>query len=329
MTEAQTNDTTNTTTNDTTATRDAASARGREALFELRDVSKDFVLRNVWGARTGVVHAIRHADFSILRGETLALVGESGSGKSTLGRCLLQLEEVTSGSILYHGVNLTKLSPRQRRPHQRSMQIVYQNPFSSLDPTCTALEQVLEPLLLSPGADGDEARARAAAALEQVGIPASEHGKLPRAFSGGQRQRIGIARAIAVHPEFIMCDEPLSGLDMSTRAQVALLMRDLQRRLGLTYLFITHDLASVRQLADRAVVMYRGHIAEIASMDDLFRDPRHPYTIRLLDSTFTADPAQARALLARTSPRPAPPFAWPDGEELHDVGNGHLVAATA
>lgn len=306
-----------------------SESQNAEPLFTLKDVSKDFVLRNVWGARTGVVHAIRHASFSIMRGETLALVGESGSGKSTLGRCLLQMEEVTSGSILYRGVDLTALSPKERRQHQRSMQIVFQNPFSSLDPTCTALDQVSEPLLLLPGVDASEARRRAAEALEQVGIPASEHGKLPKAFSGGQRQRIGIARAVAVHPEFIMCDEPLSGLDMSTRAQVALLMRDLQQRLGLTYLFITHDLASVRQLADRAVVMYRGHIAEIASMDDLFRNPRHPYTIRLLESTFTADPAQARALLARTSPKPAPPIAWPDSEALHDVGNGHLVAATA
>lgn len=299
-----------------------------EPLFELRDVSKDFVLRNVWGSRTGVVHAIRHANFSIRRGETLALVGESGSGKSTLGRCLLQMEEITAGSIIYRGVNLTELKPAERRQYQRGMQIVFQNPFSSLDPTFSALEQVMEPLLLLPDISRSEARSRAAEALEQVNIPASEHGKLPKAFSGGQRQRIGIARAVAVHPEFIMCDEPLSGLDMSTRAQVAQLMHDLQKRLGLTYLFITHDLASVRQLADRAVVMYRGHIAEIAGMDELFNNPQHPYTKRLLNSTFTADPSQARELLRQTSPRPAPPIEWPSSETLHDIGGGHLVAET-
>jgi ABC-type oligopeptide transport system ATPase subunit len=267
-----------------------------EVLLRAEGLTKTFAVRNSWGRRLPGIRALDGIDLEIRRGETLALVGESGSGKSTLGRMLLQTETPTSGRVLYEGTDITALSARERRPFHRSMQVIFQDPFTSLNPHRTALQNVAEPIsVLTPEAD---AEALARQALDAVGISGDAVNKRPRAFSGGQRQRVGIARAIGVRPAFIVCDEPVSALDMSIQAQVTRLLADLQRDLGLTYLFISHDLAVVREIATRTAVMHRGRIVEVAPTAELFTAPRHPYTEVLLNAMLVADPAVARARLA-------------------------------
>ncbi|MFK4790344.1 ATP-binding cassette domain-containing protein [Microbacterium sp. ZW T5_56] len=268
-----------------------------EPLVRVSGVVKDFTIRE--RGRKYTVRAVDDVSLDIHRGETLALVGESGSGKSTLGRLILQLEAPTSGSIRFDGQELVGVGRVQRRAAQRSMQVIFQDPYSSLNPVRSALLQVAEPVsVLSPEKD---AAAVATAALAQVGITGDAVHRLPRSFSGGQRQRIAIARAIAVAPALIVADEPVSALDVQVQAQVTGLLRDLQRELGLTYLFISHDLAVVREIATRVAVMYHGQVVEEGPTAEIFDQPQHPYTRKLLDAVLVADPAIARARLRQIS----------------------------
>lgn len=260
-------------------------------LIRVEKAEKIFLEKSVF-KKSLPIHAIKQADLTIYQGETVGLVGESGSGKTTLGRSILQLESLTSGDIYFKGVNLTKAGKKQMQEAQKAMQIIYQDPYSSLNPNLTALQLVMEPLKLQvPTA---EARQRALEILALVGITDEAVNKFPFAFSGGQRQRIGIARAVATNPEFILCDEPISALDVSIQAQIINLLVELQKKFALTYLFISHDLSMVRYISDRIVVMYQGKILEVGPAEELFTDPRHPYTKKLLQAIPEPDPKKAR-----------------------------------
>lgn len=280
-------------------------------IVRVENVRKTYRIRNEWGRATGTLDAVAGVDLQVREGETVGVVGESGSGKSTLGRLILGVEKPTAGRVIV--------------PAEMEMQVIFQDPFSSLNPHRTALQNVLEPLEVAGRLSPSEARDTAREALRAVGIADEAHERRPRAFSGGQRQRIAIARAIAPRPRFVVCDEPVSALDMQVQAQVTDLLRDLQDRLGLTYLFISHDLAVVREIAGRTAVMRRGRIVESAPTDILFDDPQHPYTRRLLAAALDADPRRARAKVAQIAARPAETSGGAD-EELIEVAPGHLVA---
>lgn len=292
-----------------------------DELLRVEGLRKTYRMRNEWGRATGELHAVDGIDLAVRQGETLAVVGESGSGKSTLGRLILQVEQPTAGRVLLRGADAGGDAVR--------MQVIYQDPFSSLNPHRTALQNVLEPLTVGRRGEGRPASADATGlareALAAVGIEGDAISKRPRAFSGGQRQRIAIARAIAPRPDFIVCDEPVSALDMSIQAQVTDLLQKLQREYGLTYLFISHDLSVVREIADRTAVMRRGRIVELAPTADLFANPRHVYTQRLLEAVLVPDPAQARERLAHIAARPAAELPDP-GERLVEETPGHFVA---
>ena len=285
------------------------------------NLSKDFVVRD--RGRKSIVSAVRDVSLEIAAGETLGVVGESGSGKSTLGRCILGLETPTSGTVSFDGTTLTGLGRRELQGHQRDMQIIFQDPYSSLNPRRTALQQVMEPLEVLT--DHTDMRARALEALDRVGISASQADRLPRSFSGGQRQRIAIARAIVVRPRFIVCDEPVSALDMSIQAQVTELLQELQRDLGLTYLFISHDLSVVREIANRTAVMYRGQIVELGPTATLFAQPKHAYTQRLLDAVLVPEPAVARERLAHFGASVRSPLDIAPDAQLIEIDPGHWV----
>ena len=260
----------------------------------------------------GAVHAVDGVDLEIRRGETLGLVGESGCGKSTLGRAVLQLIRPTSGEVWFGGTDLTKLSDEEIRPLRRRMQMVFQDPFSSLNPRMTVGETVAEPMLVHGlAANADESRAKAAELFGIVGLDPGMLDRYPHEFSGGQRQRIGIARSLAAQPDFIVCDEPVSALDVSIQAQIVNLFEALRDRLGLTYIFIAHDLAVVRHLSDRIAVMYLGKIVEIAPKQSLYSSPLHPYTEALLLAVPVPDPAiekrRERGVLQGEVPSPLNP----------------------
>lgn len=229
------------------------------------------------------VRAVDGVSFAMVRGETLALVGESGCGKSTTGRLLMRLIEPTEGKIRFDGVDLMSLSKKDLKRERRRLQLVFQDPYSAFNPRMTAEAIIAEPMLLA-GASAPERRERVSELLPLVGLASHHAPRYPHQFSGGQRQRIGIARALALRPEFIVCDEPVSALDVSVQAQVINLLADLQQEFGLTYLFISHDLRVVRHIADRVAVMYLGRIVELADKKTLFRDPQHPYTRLLLSA---------------------------------------------
>ncbi|GAA2532852.1 ATP-binding cassette domain-containing protein [Microbacterium mitrae] len=290
-------------------------------LISTVDLSKEFVVRE--RGRKSIVTAVRDVSLEIAAGETLGVVGESGSGKSTLGRCILGLETPSSGTVAFDGTIMTGLGHRELRGHQRDMQIIFQDPYSSLNPRRTALQQVMEPLEVLT--DHTDMRARALEALDRVGISETQAERLPRSFSGGQRQRIAIARAIVVRPRFIVCDEPVSALDMSIQAQVTELLQELQRDLGLTYLFISHDLSVVREIATRTAVMYRGQIVELGPTPALFAEPKHPYTQRLLDAVLVPEPAIARERLAHFGASVRSPLEIPADSRLVEVLPGHWV----
>ncbi len=243
----------------------------------------------------GVVRAVDGVSFSVQPGETLALVGESGCGKSTTARLVLRLIEPSAGSIRFEGHDITSVSGVALRKLRRRMQIVFQDPFSSLNPRMTVGAILEEPLIIHRLGDAQDRRGRVEELLGLVGLAPYHAARYPHEFSGGQRQRIGIARALAVEPALIVCDEPVSALDVSIQAQVVNLLRDLQQRLGLSYLFIAHDLAVVKHIADRVAVMYLGQIVEIGSRRDVFADPRHPYTRTLLAAIPRPDPHRDRA----------------------------------
>ena len=264
-------------------------------LLEVSDLVKHYPLRSgVLRRKVGTVHAVDGVSFSLRVGETLGLVGESGCGKSTVARSVLRLVEPTSGHIRIDGQEITHLSKTELRPIRRSMQIVFQDPFASLNPRMTAGDIVGEPLSVHGLASGREKQERVAKLFAQVGLRPDQMKNFPHQFSGGQRQRICIARALALGPRLIVCDEPVSALDVSIQAQVINLLIDLQREQNFSYLFIAHDLAVVAHISHRVAVMYLGRIVEIADKDELFKNPRHPYTQALPASVPVADPRVRR-----------------------------------
>ena len=276
-----------------------------ESLFRVRGLSKTFVSRD-GGADGRVLRAVDGVDLSIEPGECLALVGESGCGKSTLGRLLVRLLEPTAGEILHRGRDIAHLRGRELAGFRREAQVVFQDPFGSLDPRMRVRDIVAEPLVVHRIGDAAERAERVRAVLARVGLAPEHAQRWPHEFSGGQRQRIGIARALVLEPRFVFCDEPVSALDVSVQAQILNLLRELQSSLGLTYLFVSHNLAVVRQIADRIALMYLGRIVELATADALLARPRHPYAQALLASVPVPDPSRRRATIPLAGEIPSP-----------------------
>ncbi len=298
----------------------ASAAANRRPLVELDDLRVWFPIKSgiVLDRHVGDVKAVDGVSFEISRGETLGLVGESGCGKSTVGRAMLRLYRPTGGRVVFDGQDITRLSDNALQPLRRRMQMVFQDPFASLNPRHSVGRMIGEPLRVHGIASGAEAGKRMREILEVVGLPADAAGRYPHEFSGGQRQRIGLARALALNPELVVCDEPVSALDVSIQAQIVNLMEELQAELGLTYLFIAHDLAVVRHISDRIAVMYLGKVVEVAPADDLYENPLHPYTIALLSAIPIPDPVVERTRevihIAGDIPSPANP---PSGCRFH------------
>jgi peptide/nickel transport system ATP-binding protein/oligopeptide transport system ATP-binding protein len=268
-----------------------AGARGgrhiaRMPLVSVRNLSTWFpVFGGVFRRRTGEIKAVDNVSFDIEPGQTVGLVGESGSGKTTIGRTLLKLTPATSGQALYEGRDILPMGEAEFRPLRKDMQMIFQDPFGSLNPRMTIGAILAEPLEIHfPQMTKDDRRARVAELLRLVGLPADAMGRYPHEFSGGQRQRIGIARALAVKPKFIVCDEPVSALDVSVQAQIVNLLQDLQEQLGIAYLFIAHDLAVVEHVSDHVIVMHRGKIVESAPAGAIYENPQHEYTKKLLSA---------------------------------------------
>ena len=277
-----------------------------EPLLQVRDLVKYYQAGGLLAARKPPVRAVDGVSFEIGRGETLALVGESGCGKSSVGRTILRLQEPTSGEAIFEGQEVFRLGREPLRALRRRMQIIFQDPYGSLNPRMTVGAAVAEGMQIHRLASGAELNRRVAALLEEVGLDPSYARRYPHEFSGGQRQRIGIARALAVEPVFIVCDEPVSALDVSVQAQVLNLLADLQHHRGLSYLFIAHDLAVVRQIAQRIAVMYLGRIVETGPTEALLADPRHPYTHALLSAVPEPDPGAQRSRIVLHGDLPSP-----------------------
>ena len=267
-------------------------AKGKDVLLRVEGLKKYFPIRRgiVIQREVGNVHAVDDISFDIYRGETLGLVGESGCGKSTTGRTILQLYRPTAGEVHFEDVDLVKLKGNDLRRMRQKMQMIFQDPYASLNPRMTVGEIIGEPLVIFNVVSGKKLRKRVEELLEMVGLNPAFSNRYPHEFSGGQRQRIGVARALALDPDLIICDEPISALDVSIQAQVVNLLEDLQAQFGLTYLFIAHDLSMVRHISNRVAVMYLGIIAEITSRNELYNNPLHPYTQALLSAVPIPDP---------------------------------------
>lgn len=294
-------------------------------LVEVRDLCKHFPV----GAGA-TVHAVENVSLQVGRGETLAVVGESGCGKSTLAHTMIRLHDPTSGQVVLDGVDISGLGNRALREHRAKMQIIFQDPFASLDPRRPVGRAVAEPLLIHKIAKGPDADEQVADLFSRVGLEPDMMRQFPHQFSGGQRQRVCIARALATRPELVIADEAVSALDVSIQAQVINLMMELQSELGLSYLFISHDLAVVERMSHRVAVMYLGQIVEIGPRSAIFENPQHSYTQRLLDAVPIADPRARRDRPLLTDEIPSPVWAAgtsPERVELREVAPGHLVAA--
>ena len=259
-----------------------------EPILQVKNLSKHF------NVESGFLQAVDGLNLEIYKGETFGLVGESGCGKSTAGRTILRLYEPTAGEVIFEGQNIYDLSPKEMKEHRKEMQMIFQDPYASLDPRMTVEEIIAEPLVIYGIGNKKERRERVIELLEMVGLSAEHSLRFPHEFSGGQRQRIGIARSLALKPKFIICDEPISALDVSIQAQVVNLLKDVQKKLGLTLLFIAHDLSLVRYISDRVAVMYLGKLMEVGTTEDFYSNPLHPYTKALLSAIPIADPDEQR-----------------------------------
>jgi oligopeptide/dipeptide ABC transporter ATP-binding protein len=283
------------------------SVKSTDKLVEVKHIKKYFPIRKgILNTVVGNVKAVDNVSFDIYKGETLGLVGESGCGKSTLGRVVLRLQELTDGHVLFEGRDLTRMGGAELRAARRDMQIIFQDPFGSLNPRFTVGDIIAEPLRVHGVADKAQRDARVAELMQQVGLNASWRNRFPHEFSGGQRQRIGIARSISLNPKFIVADEAVSALDVSVQSQVINLMSDLQDQLGLTYLFIAHGLNVVRHISDRVGVMYLGKVVELCETDELFAHPAHPYTAALLSAIPVPNPRRKRERIVLTGELPSP-----------------------
>ncbi|OOE02297.1 dipeptide/oligopeptide/nickel ABC transporter ATP-binding protein [Anoxybacillus kestanbolensis] len=281
-----------------------------EPLLQVKGLKKYFpITAGLFNKQIGQVKAVDDLSFSVYKGETLGIVGESGCGKSTTGRMLLRLIEPTEGSIVFENEEVTKLSPQQLRKLRRDMQMIFQDPFASLNPRHTVEKILEEPLIVHGIGSKEERRKKVREMLEVVGLSSYHAKRYPHQFSGGQRQRIGIARALMTKPKLIIADEPVSALDVSIQAQVLNLLEDLQKEFGLTYIFIAHDLGVVRHISDRVGVMYLGRMVELANSEDVYRNPKHPYTQALLEAVPIPDPEykKEKQLLSGDLPSPSNP----------------------
>lgn len=317
-----------------------------EILIEVRNLKKYFTINHGFFAKSQkFVKAVDDVSFYIRKGETLGLVGESGCGKSTTGRTIIKLYEPTGGEIIYDGVDISKMSEAELKPYRKRMQMIFQDPYASLNSRMTVGDIIGEALDIHNIATGDERNRIIFDLLDRVGLNKDHASRYPHEFSGGQRQRIGIARALAVNPDFIICDEPISALDVSIQAQVVNMLEDLQQELGLTYLFIAHDLSMVKHISDRIGVMYLGKMVELCDAHELYERPEHPYTQSLLSAIPIPDPevtrAKQRIILEGDVPSPLNPpsgcrfrtrcrFAMDrcaaEEPALRDLGGGHMVA---
>lgn len=299
-------------------------------------------LKKYFETKAGLLHAVDDVSFSVEKGETLGVVGESGCGKSTLGRTIQHLLDATDGAILFKGRDVTHLSKRETRDFMKEVQMIFQDPYSSLNPRMTVKQIIMEPLLID-GMKKKEAEAKVWEMMETVGLDTRFENAYPNELDGGRRQRIGIARALILKPDFIICDEPVSALDVSIQAQILNLMQDLQEQLGLTYIFVTHDLSVVKHISNKIAVMYLGNLVEYSETEDLFANPAHPYTRALLASVPTIDLEKAQEIqtiageiTSPINPKPGCRFAarcphamevcFARQPEMHEVSGNHLVA---